>query len=306
MGFRFRKSFNFGPLRINLSKSGVGYSFGIKGYRVTKTANGRVRQTASIPGTGISYVTESKEQKNRVLSKESLSLTETQKRNIKRNSIILKISFVLLIIMIAATMWAIHYETSDKEVYTVEQILYLDGHPKAFESYNSATEFYKQIKDSRIRIMSARDHSMYLRGLDNIFDDKNILYFIEDPSNPGYIGTISINIFNTSSFDGMNIEKAVSIISQYLPIAFNDYYKVDSSYTYGDNNTDVYVYACRLNDAGIEYHNNGFPQYSYYYGFRITHRKDLECWILETDFSAYGDHGIDWINKYATPWNINL
>ena len=50
----------------------------------------------------------------------------------------------------------------------------------------------------------------------------------------------------------------------------------------------------------------GFPQYSYYYGFRITHRKDLECWILETDFSAYGDHGIDWINKYATPWNINL
>lgn len=58
MGFRFRKSVNFGPLRVNLSKSGVGYSVGGKGFRVTKKANGGVRTTASIPGTGISYVKE--------------------------------------------------------------------------------------------------------------------------------------------------------------------------------------------------------------------------------------------------------
>jgi len=47
-----------GGFRINLSKSGIGYSWGVKGYRVTKTANGRTRTTASIPGTGISYVHE--------------------------------------------------------------------------------------------------------------------------------------------------------------------------------------------------------------------------------------------------------
>lgn len=58
MGFRFRKSVNFGPLRVNLSKSGVGYSVGGKGFRVTKKANGGIRTTASIPGTGISYVKE--------------------------------------------------------------------------------------------------------------------------------------------------------------------------------------------------------------------------------------------------------
>lgn len=56
MGFRFRKSVNFGPLRVNFSKSGVGYSVGGKGFRVTKKAAGGVRTTASIPGTGISYV----------------------------------------------------------------------------------------------------------------------------------------------------------------------------------------------------------------------------------------------------------
>lgn len=63
MGLRFRKSIKAGPLRINLSKSGVGYSIGGKGFRYTKKAGGGTRTTASIPGTGISYVTESSKKK---------------------------------------------------------------------------------------------------------------------------------------------------------------------------------------------------------------------------------------------------
>ncbi len=60
MGFRYRKSINLGGgFKINLSKSGIGYSWGTKGYRVTKTARGTTRRTYSIPGTGISYVDES-------------------------------------------------------------------------------------------------------------------------------------------------------------------------------------------------------------------------------------------------------
>lgn len=56
MGWRFRKSRNIGPFRINFSKSGVGYSVGGKFFRWTKKANGGTRTTTSIPGTGISYV----------------------------------------------------------------------------------------------------------------------------------------------------------------------------------------------------------------------------------------------------------
>lgn len=56
MGIRYRKSLKFGPLRVNLSKSGVGYSVGNKFYRVTKKANGGMRTTATLPGTGISDV----------------------------------------------------------------------------------------------------------------------------------------------------------------------------------------------------------------------------------------------------------
>lgn len=56
MGVRYRKSKKIGPVRITASKSGLSASIGVKGLRVTKLANGRVRTTASIPGTGISYV----------------------------------------------------------------------------------------------------------------------------------------------------------------------------------------------------------------------------------------------------------
>lgn len=56
MGFTARKSIKLAPgVRMTFSKSGVSYSVGTKGYRVTKTASGRVQRTTSIPGTGISH-----------------------------------------------------------------------------------------------------------------------------------------------------------------------------------------------------------------------------------------------------------
>lgn len=58
MGWRYRKSYKLGGFRINLSKSGIGYSCGIPGMRFTKMANGRERTTYSIPGTGFFYVEE--------------------------------------------------------------------------------------------------------------------------------------------------------------------------------------------------------------------------------------------------------
>lgn len=65
MGLRFRKSINLGGgFRINLSKSGVGYSWGTKGYRITKKASGGTRTTASIPGTGLSYVSDSRKHRS--------------------------------------------------------------------------------------------------------------------------------------------------------------------------------------------------------------------------------------------------
>lgn len=75
MGFRFRKSIKAGPLRVNLSKSGVGYSVGTKGFRYTKKAGGGTRTTASIPGTGISYVSDSKKKEAAPVSQEPVKST---------------------------------------------------------------------------------------------------------------------------------------------------------------------------------------------------------------------------------------
>ena len=80
MGLRVRKSINLGGgFRINLSKSGIGYSWGTKGYRVTKTARGTTRRTYSIPGTGISWVDESGGNLNR--SRNNRSNNSRNQRN---------------------------------------------------------------------------------------------------------------------------------------------------------------------------------------------------------------------------------
>lgn len=47
MGWNFRKSIKIGPARINLSKSGVGYSVGTGGVRYTKKAGSKKKGHAS-------------------------------------------------------------------------------------------------------------------------------------------------------------------------------------------------------------------------------------------------------------------
>jgi hypothetical protein len=53
MAWSFRRSLKFGPSKINLSKSGVGFSFGVPGFRVGQDAKGRSYRQVSIPGTGV-------------------------------------------------------------------------------------------------------------------------------------------------------------------------------------------------------------------------------------------------------------
>lgn len=57
VGFYYRKSARLGPFRVNLSKSGIGYSVGGRGFRTGVSARGRGYTTFSLPGTGIGYRT---------------------------------------------------------------------------------------------------------------------------------------------------------------------------------------------------------------------------------------------------------
>lgn len=53
MGWGLRRSIRLGPFRVNLSKSGIGFSAGVRGLRVGRDSNGRDYSHLSIPGTGI-------------------------------------------------------------------------------------------------------------------------------------------------------------------------------------------------------------------------------------------------------------
>lgn len=56
MGFRLSKSIKIVPgVRLNVSTRGLGYSVGGRGFRVSRSAGGRITRTLSIPGTGISH-----------------------------------------------------------------------------------------------------------------------------------------------------------------------------------------------------------------------------------------------------------
>jgi uncharacterized membrane protein len=63
MGIKFRKSFKAGPVKVNLSKSGIGASVGIKGARIGVDAKGN---TYAAGGKGGIYFRENLGNKNDV------------------------------------------------------------------------------------------------------------------------------------------------------------------------------------------------------------------------------------------------
>lgn len=57
MPWSYRKSLKLGPFRVSVSKSGIGYSVGGKGFRTGVNARGRRYSSLSVPGTGWRYTT---------------------------------------------------------------------------------------------------------------------------------------------------------------------------------------------------------------------------------------------------------
>ena len=55
MGWSFRRSKSFGLFKLNFSKSGLGFSFGVPGARVGVNSEGKKYVRGGIPGTGLYY-----------------------------------------------------------------------------------------------------------------------------------------------------------------------------------------------------------------------------------------------------------
>lgn len=87
MGFRFRKTFKAGPIRMTVSKSGIGFSAGVKGARITKPAKGKARTTVGIPGTGLSYSKTVGDKKKSSPKKSTAKNTATKKTYPKKQQL---------------------------------------------------------------------------------------------------------------------------------------------------------------------------------------------------------------------------
>lgn len=110
MGLRFRKSIKLGPVRINLSKSGIGWSIGTKGARFTKKAGGGYRTTVGVPGTGITYAKDySVKTANKVSSqqkepkREKKHVTPEQRKKKTKTGVALGAGIAVLVL--AAICW---------------------------------------------------------------------------------------------------------------------------------------------------------------------------------------------------------
>ena len=57
MGLKWRKSMNIGPVRANVSQSGVGWSINLGVCRIGVNPRGRLYFSIGLPGTGLYYTT---------------------------------------------------------------------------------------------------------------------------------------------------------------------------------------------------------------------------------------------------------
>lgn len=87
MGLNFRKSITILPgVKLNLSKSGVGISTGIKGARVSLNSKGQARTTLGIPGTGIYYTKQVNAKRVAKEAKDKITGKSTDKKADKKNT----------------------------------------------------------------------------------------------------------------------------------------------------------------------------------------------------------------------------
>lgn len=283
MGWRFRKSINLGlGFRINLSKSGIGYSWGFPGYRTTKLANGGTRQTYSIPGTGISYVEQQGGRGNsQPRYNENLNLItgETEVfenipiEDIRKNDPILKeinrvvffnrlanISLVLTLFVLVhpAFSLAFLFGIILKIIIatTMKIKLYYEFDEDSRKMYNSLKEIWITLSQSRklwqINSSTKIYNTKYNAGSGNNVDRNNAFIMSKMPS---FIKT-NIDIY------GLNLRNQKMYFTPDRILIFRPFRKV-----YGCTYRDMYfgISSQRFVESGTVYKDSEVVDYAWHY-----------------------------------------
>lgn len=194
--------------------------------------------------------------------------------------------------------------SSSQSAYDELELLTLENHPLIYSDFSSAQNFYALAGDKRVKVVSSDEYSALQRKIKEPSNDEVLLYLVGLPQNDNFIGELHINLFKPDFIT--SAEEVMALAASYLPPEFLTCYRKDSSYQHGNGDVTIYVYSCRLNEKGIEVHNNEHHEYSAYYSVKITHYNETDLWKIKTDYSAYGGQSLEWINNYSTPWDVDL
>ena len=104
MGLNFRKSINLGKgFKLNIGKSSVGISGGVKGARISMNSKGRKTATFSLPGTGLSYsINLNNLFKGKTSKKKSSDAKDDNNDNEEGTTININLILVLIIVILIA------------------------------------------------------------------------------------------------------------------------------------------------------------------------------------------------------------
>lgn len=219
MGFRYRKSTKIGPIRLNASKSGLGWSVGSKGIRYTKKAGGGSRTTASVPGTGLSWVEESSSNKKKaskqvvnseIKSSDKVASNSIQNRNawspypekLRKHAKISSITFVILLLLFFFAPAVLILPFLIVGIYAIttfaRMAIYQSKHKDEFVKNNAElkkeqTEMKKEVVESP-RLIEIKQQ-MVEAGVSDLFGTKK-----EVQSLPEIMADDEVLLYATSGF----------------------------------------------------------------------------------------------------------
>lgn len=192
------------------------------------------------------------------------------------------------------------------QTYSDKEILDLENHPKAFDNFENAKDFYSKVNIKKVCI-----YNTYKNGGTHTKEENFLMYIDNGASRNDYVSDIRINLGLSEEFKNVTLDDVVRIAVSYLPMdIMNKYYDVNRVFTYDNEETIGYHYSWKLNKEGIDYYNSGHYELYKDYEFVIIHNTKtndytikINLWARDVNMSRHDD---EWIEKNTDPWNINL
>ena len=235
MSWNFRKRKKIGIFNFSLGKKGISTSVGGKGFRVTKSADGKTRVTTSIPGTGL--------YKTSVVRDDAVS-DEAPKPHRVRDAILIELIIITCLIFgVRLISCASSLAEPDKPnvsetaAETVPKVVYIPPE-SPFDFYNVSTEFVKVggAVDMRCALSGIRAEDVVLTNENPELIDVKIKNAADEGIVLSISGLAAGTAYYTVSDGGENVER-INIIVEDMSSASSD----DDTRTYICNvNTKVF------------------------------------------------------------------